>query len=53
MVELDVGVEETASRYPSKLLLSRPDQHVASRGDGLPNESIGLIDGLRGASGET
>lgn len=53
MVVLDVGVEETASLYPSKLVLSRPDQHVAWRGDELPNDSIALIDCVRGASGET
>jgi len=53
MVVLDVGVEETASLYPSKLVLSRPDQHVAWRGDKLPNDSTGLIDCVRGASGET
>ena len=53
MVVLDVGVEEIASLYPSKLVLSRPDQHVAWRGDELPNDSIALIDCVRGASGET
>jgi hypothetical protein len=53
MVLLDVGVEEAASLYHSKLPLSGPDQHVGWRGDELPNDSIGLIDRVRGASGET
>jgi hypothetical protein len=50
IVVLDVDAEETASLYPSKLVLSRPDQHVAWRGDELPEDSIGLIDRVRGAS---
>jgi hypothetical protein len=38
MIVLDVDAEETASLYPSKLVLSRSDQHVAWRGDELPND---------------
>ena len=33
MVVLDVDADESASLYPHKLVLSRPDQHVAWRGD--------------------
>jgi 2-polyprenyl-6-methoxyphenol hydroxylase-like FAD-dependent oxidoreductase len=49
LVVLDVDAEDTAS-YPCKLVLSRPDQHVAWRGDEPPEDSIGLIDRIRGAS---
>ncbi len=50
MVVLDVDGEEAVSLYPRKLVLSRPDQHVAWRGDEAPDDCIGLIDRLRGAS---
>ena len=46
---LDVDADESASLYPHKLLLSRPDQHVAWRGDELPKDPAGLIDWMRGA----
>ncbi len=49
MVELDVDAEEAESLYPTKLVLSRPDQHVAWRGDKLPVDSLGLIDRVRGS----
>jgi 2-polyprenyl-6-methoxyphenol hydroxylase-like FAD-dependent oxidoreductase len=47
---LDVDADDGASLYPSKLVLSRPDVHVAWRGDGVPADPIGLIDRVRGAS---
>lgn len=47
---LDVNSDESASLYPCKLLLSRPDQHVAWRGDVQPNDAVSLIDRIRGAS---
>jgi Aromatic-ring hydroxylase, C-terminal len=50
MVVLDVEAEECASLYPRKLVLSRPDQHVAWRGDEPPEDSLGLIDRVRGSS---
>jgi 2-polyprenyl-6-methoxyphenol hydroxylase-like FAD-dependent oxidoreductase len=50
MAVLDVDAEEAASLYPHKLVLSRPDQHVAWRGDEPPEDSIGLIDRVRGTS---
>jgi 2-polyprenyl-6-methoxyphenol hydroxylase-like FAD-dependent oxidoreductase len=50
LVLLDVDADESASLYPHKLVLSRPDQHVAWRGDEPPEDSIGLIDRVRGAS---
>jgi hypothetical protein len=46
-----VGVDaaEAAMLYPQKLLLSRPDQHVAWRGDEPPKDPMTLIDRVRGA----
>ncbi|MBI3197302.1 MAG: hypothetical protein HYZ40_07290 [Rhodospirillales bacterium] len=35
--------------YREKLVLSRPDQHVAWRGDVLPRDPLQLIDRIRGA----
>jgi hypothetical protein len=35
--------------YREKLVLSRPDQHVAWRGDALPPDPEQLIDLIRGA----
>jgi hypothetical protein len=50
LVVLDVDAEESASLYPHKLVLSRPDRHVAWRGNELPEDPITLIDRIRGAS---
>jgi hypothetical protein len=47
---LDMDADQSASLYPHKLLLSRPDQHVAWRGDKLPKDPVGLVDLIRGAS---
>jgi 2-polyprenyl-6-methoxyphenol hydroxylase-like FAD-dependent oxidoreductase len=47
---LDVESDEAAALYPQKLVLSRPDQHVAWRGDIAPADPIALIDRLRGAA---
>ena len=44
---LDVA-PSAASSY-SRLVLSRPDQHVAWRGDTLPSDPLALIDRVRGA----
>jgi len=45
---LDIEPPATAAFYGSKLVLSRPDQHVAWRGDTLPSDPLGLIDRVRG-----
>jgi hypothetical protein len=50
MVVLAVDADDSASLYPRKLVLSRPDHHVAWRGDEPPQDPVGLIDRLRGAS---
>jgi FAD binding domain len=46
---VDVDSSAAGTLYPRKLLLSRPDQHVAWRGDMPPDEPIALIDRVRGA----
>jgi hypothetical protein len=49
MAVVDVDAADAATLYPKKLLLSRPDQHVAWRGDQQPNDPMALIDRVRGA----
>jgi 2-polyprenyl-6-methoxyphenol hydroxylase-like FAD-dependent oxidoreductase len=46
---LDVRSREAASIYRHKLVLSRPDQHVAWRGDRVPADPLALVDRIRGA----
>ncbi len=47
---LDVERPATAIFYGARLVLSRPDQHVAWRGDTLPADSLALVDLVRGAA---
>jgi len=47
---LDVERPNTAIFYDGGLVLSRPDQHVAWRGDRLPADPLALIDRVRGAA---
>ncbi|MEJ7930549.1 FAD-dependent oxidoreductase [Ramlibacter sp. AN1015] len=47
---LDVRSPEAAGLYRHRLVLSRPDQHVAWRGDRLPEDPLALIDLVRGAA---
>jgi hypothetical protein len=42
-----------AATFDGPLVLSRPDQHVAWRGDRSPADPLGLIDRVRGASNQT
>src|SRR5579872_4285426 len=44
---LDVGPPRDAA-YDAPLVLSRPDQHVAWRGDRLPVDPVALVDRVRG-----
>jgi len=46
---IDVEAEEARHVYRQKLVLSRPDQHVAWRGDALPGDAFDLIDRVSGA----
>jgi 2-polyprenyl-6-methoxyphenol hydroxylase-like FAD-dependent oxidoreductase len=48
---LDVPAALAPPVYRHRLLLSRPDQHVAWRGDALPADPLALIDRIRGAVG--
>jgi 2-polyprenyl-6-methoxyphenol hydroxylase-like FAD-dependent oxidoreductase len=49
MKVLDVE-RPAAGPYRQALVLSRPDQHIAWRGDHPPANPLALIDGVRGAS---
>jgi hypothetical protein len=48
---LDVDATAARGLYGHRLVLSRPDQHVAWRGDALPSDPLALIDRVRGATG--
>jgi hypothetical protein len=45
---LDVRTADAV--YDRKLVLSRPDGHVAWRGDSAPSDALDLIDRIRGAA---
>ncbi len=45
---LQIKPAEAAVYDGSRLVLSRPDQHVAWRGDSLPSDPLALIDHVRG-----
>ena len=47
---LDIRQPGAATSYGSPLVLSRPDQHVAWRGNKLPADPLALIDRVRGAA---
>jgi hypothetical protein len=47
---LDLEGDEAARLYDRGAVLSRPDQHVAWRGDTLPDDPTQLLDLLRGAA---
>jgi 2-polyprenyl-6-methoxyphenol hydroxylase-like FAD-dependent oxidoreductase len=47
---LDVDSPGAEGVYGHKLVLSRPDQHVAWRGDAVPPEPLALVDRIRGAA---
>ena len=46
---LDVDSRAAAGLYRHALVLSRPDQHVAWRGNALPEDPLALVDRVRGA----
>jgi hypothetical protein len=48
---LDVSSQEARGLYQHTWVLSRPDQHVAWRGNRLPADPLALIDKIRGAAG--
>jgi 2-polyprenyl-6-methoxyphenol hydroxylase-like FAD-dependent oxidoreductase len=47
---LDIDRPRIATVYDGRLILSRPDQHVAWRGCNLPGDPAALIDRVRGAA---
>ena len=47
---LDVRSREASQLYRHRLVLVRPDQHVAWRGDEEPADMLGLVDLVRGAA---
>jgi 2-polyprenyl-6-methoxyphenol hydroxylase-like FAD-dependent oxidoreductase len=46
---IDVTSEEAGEPYREKLILSRPDQHIAWRGDEMPADPMELIEIITGA----
>jgi 2-polyprenyl-6-methoxyphenol hydroxylase-like FAD-dependent oxidoreductase len=46
---VDIDADEAETLYRKNLTLVRPDQHVAWRGDQLPDDPPALIDRIRGA----
>src|SRR5262249_39047675 len=46
---VDIDDEPVRELYARKLVLMRPDQHVAWRGDTAPADPLALIDLVRGA----
>jgi 2-polyprenyl-6-methoxyphenol hydroxylase-like FAD-dependent oxidoreductase len=46
---VDIRDERVAKIYEKNLVLLRPDQHVAWRGNECPDDPIGVIDRVRGA----
>ncbi len=45
---LDVQPKDLPSAYRHSLVLSRPDRHVAWRGDHAPDDALALVDRVRG-----
>ncbi|RRH90325.1 monooxygenase [Variovorax beijingensis] len=52
MKVVDLDAREGAEVYDHALVLSRPDQHVAWRGNACPAECEALVDRIRGALGK-
>jgi hypothetical protein len=46
---LDVDAEGATALYGRKLVLARPDQHVAWRGNDMPHDPLALVDRIRGS----
>jgi hypothetical protein len=47
---LDIAISDALATYGYKLVLLRPDQHVAWRGNEEPVVCVDLVDHVRGAS---
>jgi hypothetical protein len=46
---MDLDGAETRETYRRKLVLVRPDQHVAWRANAAPPDPLALVDRIRGA----
>ena len=46
---VEIDNEEARTLYERRLVLVRPDGQVAWRGDALPEDTLALIDTVRGA----
>jgi 2-polyprenyl-6-methoxyphenol hydroxylase-like FAD-dependent oxidoreductase len=46
---LDLSPNEAGGLYRQTFVLSRPDQHVAWRGNRMPEDALALVDRIRGA----
>ena len=49
MTVVDIDEKPVIDAYEKKLVLVRPDGHVAWRGDGEPEAPLTMIDTVRGA----
>jgi 2-polyprenyl-6-methoxyphenol hydroxylase-like FAD-dependent oxidoreductase len=47
---VDLPSDEAVERYEKRLIIVRPDQHIAWRGDTTPTQPASLIDRIRGGS---
>ena len=47
---VSISDPEIARRYERRLVLARPDGHVAWRSDGLPDDASAIVDVVRGAA---
>jgi hypothetical protein len=45
----DIADPAIAAQYERRLVLVRPDGHVAWRGDAVPQDALAVIDAVRGA----
>jgi hypothetical protein len=45
----DIEAPDAAALYGETLVLARPDQHVAWRGNAMPHDPLALVDRIRGA----
>lgn len=50
---LDASSSDLPSAYRHAFVLSRPDQHVAWRGDRIPDDPLALVDRIRGCFTDT